>query len=105
MKLSTKIIIALIAGAVVRVLINAFAPSAFAPLDTYLFTPLGQIFLSLIKMLVVPIVFFSITLGVAGLGDPKKLGRMGAQTVSYFLVTTTVAIVIGLISVKALAIC
>lgn len=110
MKLSTKIIITLIAGAVVRVLINAFAPSAFAPsafapLDTYLFTPLGQIFLSLIKMLVVPIVFFSITLGVAGLGDPKKLGRMGAQTVSYFLVTTTVAIVIGLISVKALAIC
>ncbi|MED3880160.1 cation:dicarboxylase symporter family transporter [Priestia megaterium] len=100
MKLSTKIIIALIAGAVVGVLINAFAP-----LDKYLFTPLGQIFLSLIKMLVVPIVFFSITLGVAGLGDPKKLGRMGAQTVSCFLVTTTVAIVIGLISVKALAIC
>ncbi|WP_416433699.1 cation:dicarboxylate symporter family transporter [Priestia megaterium] len=61
MKLSTKIIIALIAGAVVGVLINAFAP-----LDKYLFTPLGQIFLSLIKMLVVPIVFFSITLGVAG---------------------------------------
>ncbi|MCM3182640.1 MULTISPECIES: dicarboxylate/amino acid:cation symporter [Priestia] len=97
MKLSTKIIIALIAGAVVGVLINAFAPSAFAPLDKYLFTPLGQIFLSLIKMLVVPIVFFSITLGVAGLGDPKKLGRIGAKTVSYFLVTTTVAIVIGLL--------
>ncbi|WP_340141770.1 dicarboxylate/amino acid:cation symporter [Priestia sp. D3YE.R1] len=97
MKLSTKIIIALIAGAVVGVLINAFAPSAFVPLDKYLFTPLGQIFLSLIKMLVVPIVFFSITLGVAGLGDPKKLGRIGAKTISYFLVTTTVAIVIGLL--------
>lgn len=107
MKLSTKIIIALIAGAVVGVLINAFAPSAFAPsafapLDKYLFTPLGQIFLSLIKMLVVPIVFFSITLGVAGLGDPKKLGRIGAKTVSYFLVTTTVAIIIGLILAYAI---
>ncbi|MGK3720833.1 dicarboxylate/amino acid:cation symporter [Priestia megaterium] len=97
MKLSTKIIIALIAGAVVGVLINAFAP-----LDKYLFTPLGQIFLSLIKMLVVPIVFFSITLGVAGLGDPKKLGRIGAKTVSYFLVTTTIAIIIGLILAYAI---
>ncbi|MED4288468.1 dicarboxylate/amino acid:cation symporter [Priestia megaterium] len=102
MKLSTKIIIALIAGAVVGVLINAFAPSAFTPLDKYLFTPLGQIFLSLIKMLVVPIVFFSITLGVAGLGDPKKLGRIGAKTVSYFLVTTTIAIIIGLILAYAI---
>src|SRR3954453_1279708 len=97
MKLSTKIIIALIAGTVVGVLINAFAP-----LDKYLFTPLGQIFLSLIKMLVVPIVFFSITLGVAGLGDPKKLGRIGAKTVSYFLVTTTIAIIIGLILAYAI---
>ncbi|MGT4652730.1 dicarboxylate/amino acid:cation symporter, partial [Bacillus cereus] len=65
-------------------------------LDPYLFTPLGQIFLNLIKMLVVPIVFFSITLGVAGLGDPKKLGRIGAKSISYFLLTTTFAIIIAM---------
>ncbi|MBM7703187.1 dicarboxylate/amino acid:cation symporter [Metabacillus iocasae] len=97
MKLSTKIIIALILGAVVGLALNIFAPDTFTVLDKYAFTPLGQIFLSLIKMLVVPIVFFSITLGVAGLGDPKKLGRIGAKTIGYFLSTTTVAIIIGLV--------
>ncbi|RAP17944.1 hypothetical protein C2W59_01516 [Bacillus pumilus] len=47
-------------------------------------------------MLVVPIVFFSITLGVAGLGDPKKLGRIGAKSILYFLLTTTFAIIIAM---------
>lgn len=97
MKLSTKIIIALIIGAVVGVLLNTFSPGTFTTLDKYLFTPLGQIFLNLIKMLVVPIVFFSIVLGVAGLGDPKKLGRIGGKTIGYFLITTTIAITIAII--------
>ncbi|WP_110112246.1 dicarboxylate/amino acid:cation symporter [Bacillus sp. CGMCC 1.16541] len=97
MKLSTKIIIALVIGAVVGLILNIFSPDTFTVFDKFVFTPLGQIFLSLIKMLVVPIVFFSITLGVAGLGDPKKLGRIGAKTIGFFLATTTVAIIIGLI--------
>ncbi|KIL73014.1 dicarboxylate/amino acid:cation symporter [Bacillus badius] len=96
MKLTGKIIIALIAGAIVGLLLNIFAPDAYNVLDPYLFTPLGRIFLNLISMLVVPIVFLSIILGAAGLGDPKKLGRIGLKTVSYFLITTTIAIVIGL---------
>ncbi|KSU68523.1 MULTISPECIES: dicarboxylate/amino acid:cation symporter [Bacillus] len=96
MKLATKIIIALIVGAITGLLLNIFAPNVFKVLDPYLFTPLGQIFLNLIKMLVVPIVFFSITLGVAGLGDPKKLGRIGAKSISYFLLTTTFAIIIAM---------
>ncbi|MEI4789642.1 dicarboxylate/amino acid:cation symporter [Bacillus sp. FJAT-53060] len=96
MKLSTKIIIALIVGAITGLLLNIFAPNVFKVLDPYLFTPLGQIFLNLIKMLVVPIVFFSITLGVAGLGDPKKLGRIGAKSILYFLLTTTFAIIIAM---------
>lgn len=96
MKLATKIIIALFVGAITGLLLNLFAPNVFKVLDPYLFTPLGQIFLNLIKMLVVPIVFFSITLGVAGLGDPKKLGRIGAKTITYFLLTTTFAIIIGI---------
>ncbi|MDA7026538.1 dicarboxylate/amino acid:cation symporter [Bacillus sp. CLL-7-23] len=96
MKLATKIIISLILGAVVGIILNVTSPDLFDKLNTFLFGPLGTIFLNLIKMLVVPIVFFSLTLGVAGLGDPKKLGRIGAKTISYFLVTTAVAITIGL---------
>src|SRR5699024_5211488 len=45
---------------------------------------------------VVPIVFVSIVLGTAGLGEPAKLGKIGIQTVSFFLVTTAVALTIGL---------
>jgi Na+/H+-dicarboxylate symporter len=96
MKLSTKIIIALVAGGITGLLINLFAPGIFPQLDQFVFTPLGKIFLNLINMLVVPIVFFSIALGTAGLGDPKKLGRIGLKTVSYFLVTTTLALIIGI---------
>ncbi|WP_147534649.1 dicarboxylate/amino acid:cation symporter [Bacillus marasmi] len=96
MKLSTKIIIALIAGAVTGLVMNLYGSSLFPLLDSFLFTPLGKLFLNLINMLVVPIVFFSITLGAAGLGDPKKLGRIGLKTISYFLITTAIAITIGI---------
>ncbi|WP_338788522.1 dicarboxylate/amino acid:cation symporter [Metabacillus sp. FJAT-53654] len=96
MKLATKIIIGLILGAIVGLILNLVSPDLFKTLNTFLFTPLGKIFLNLINMLVVPIVFFSITLGVAGLGDPKKLGRIGFKTITFFLVTTAIAIVIGL---------
>lgn len=97
MKLTAKIIIALIAGAAVGLLLNIFAPNIYNVLDPYLFTPLGSIFLNLISMLVVPIVFLSIILGAAGLGDPKKLGRIGLKTITFFLITTSIAITIGLI--------
>ncbi|MEW8986473.1 MAG: dicarboxylate/amino acid:cation symporter [Bacillus sp. (in: firmicutes)] len=96
MKLSTKIIIALITGAITGLVMNLYGSSFFPQLDSFLFTPLGKLFLNLINMLVVPIVFFSITLGAAGLGDPKKLGRIGLKTISYFLITTAVAITIGI---------
>jgi len=96
MKLSVKIVIALLLGALTGILLNVFAPGWFNELDQYLFTPLGKIFLNLINMLVVPIVFFSITLGAAGLGNPKKLGRIGAKTILYFLITTCVAISIAI---------
>lgn len=96
LSLTTKIIAALILGAVVGLVLNLAAPNVFDALNTFLFVPIGQIFLSLISMLVVPLVFFSIVLGSAGLGDPKKLGRIGIKTVGYFLVTTCIAIIIGL---------
>ena len=56
---------------------------------------IGQLFLALIKMIVVPLVFFSLVVGVASLGDVRKLGRIGGRTIGYFLMTTVVALVIG----------
>lgn len=97
MKLAKRILIALALGAIVGVVINAFFPSIFKPLDGYLFTPLGTIFLNLIKMVIVPLVFFSIVTGVANIGDPKKLGRIGIKTITFFLTTTAIAITIGIV--------
>lgn len=96
MKLTVKILIGLVLGAFVGIALHFYAPNAFGPIDTYFFGPLGTVFLNLIKMLVVPIVFFSITLGTASLGDPKKLGRIGGKALVFFLVTTTIAITIAI---------
>ncbi|MTD31914.1 dicarboxylate/amino acid:cation symporter [Planomicrobium sp. YIM 101495] len=94
--LTFKVISALILGAIVGLLLNLFAPGVFDIVNPYVFVPLGQIFLALISMLVVPLVFLSLVLGVAGLGDPAKLGRIGVKTITYFIVTTTIAITIGM---------
>ncbi|RDU34853.1 glutamate/aspartate:proton symporter GltP [Neobacillus piezotolerans] len=60
--------------------------------------PIGTIFIRLIKMIVVPIVISSIIVGVAGVGDIKKLGKLGGKTLLYFEVITTIAILVGLLS-------
>ena len=57
---------------------------------------IGQLFLRLIKMVVVPLVFFSLVVGVASLGDFRKLGRIGGRTIGFFMGTTVAALVIGL---------
>ncbi|VVE60521.1 C4-dicarboxylate transporter [Pandoraea captiosa] len=62
-----------------------------------LLQPAGDIFVKLVKMVVVPVVFTSMVIGVAGVGDGKTLGRIGLKTLIYFEVITTIAIVIGLI--------
>ena len=59
--------------------------------------PVGKVFITLLKILIVPLVFSSLVVGTASLGDPRKLGRIGAKTIGFYLVTTAVAIVIGLI--------
>ncbi|MDF2504434.1 cation:dicarboxylase symporter family transporter [Clostridium sp.] len=63
--------------------------------ETYL-EPIGQIFLNLIKMIVIPIVFSSLVVGVAGVGDIKKLGKLGGKTILYFEIITTIAIIVGI---------
>ncbi len=58
----------------------------------------GQIFMRSLQMLVVPIVFVSLICGTAGLGDPRKLGRIGAKTMGLYLITTALAISLGLLT-------
>jgi DAACS family dicarboxylate/amino acid:cation (Na+ or H+) symporter len=65
--------------------------------------PMGEVFLRLLIMTVVPLVFASLAVGVAKLGDLSKLGRMGGRTFGYFLVTMTAAVVIGLVLVNLVA--
>lgn len=60
--------------------------------------PIGDIFLRLIKMIVIPIVVSSLIVGVAGTGDMKSLGRLGGKTILYFEIITTIAIVVGLLA-------
>src|SRR5699024_3269977 len=58
--------------------------------------PLGELFLRLIKFIIVPLVLSTLIVGVASIGDPKSLGRIGLKTVIYYIATTAVAIAIGL---------
>ncbi len=64
--------------------------------------PLGDGFVKLIKMLISPIVFCTVSVGIAGMGDLKKAGRVGAKAVLWFEAMTTVALVVGLIIVRTL---
>lgn len=59
-------------------------------------SPAGDIFIHLIKMIVVPIVISTLIVGIAGVGDAKQLGRIGAKTIIYFELITTVAIILGI---------
>lgn len=58
--------------------------------------PLGDIFLRLLKMIIVPLIFSSITAGVLGVGDTRNLGRLGAKTIVYYMTTSAIAILTGL---------
>lgn len=62
--------------------------------------PFGTIFINCLKFIAVPLVLFSIITGVAGMGDPTKLGRIGAKTLGLYLVTTVFSISMGLLLVN-----
>src|SRR5215216_1323691 len=57
--------------------------------------PLGDGFVNLVKMLIAPIIFATVVVGLAGMGDLKKIGRVGAKALIYFEVVTTLALAIG----------
>ncbi len=82
-----------------RVLIAMALGTIFALIfkeDALFVAPLGTIFMRLLKMIIVPLILFSITTGVASLGDSKTLGRMGAKTFAFYFVTSILAILVGL---------
>ncbi|HEX6314971.1 MAG TPA: dicarboxylate/amino acid:cation symporter [Gemmatimonadaceae bacterium] len=105
MKLHTKILLGLLIGAVVGISANQVLGADHAAVDwvnKYLAGPIGQIFLRMLFMIVIPLVFASISLGVAGLGDLGKAGRVGAKAVAYFFASTALAATLGLIIVSAI---
>lgn len=65
--------------------------------ETYL-QPIGDIFINMIKMIVVPIIISTLIVGVAGTGGIKQLGKLGGKTLLYFEVVTTLAIIVGLLA-------
>jgi len=97
--MTTKILIWMVAGLILGSLINALASDVVFVQDYLvngLFHVLGAIFISLLKMLVVPLVTFSLICGVCGLGDINKLGRVGLKAFLLFLTTTALAITLAI---------
>ena len=82
------------AGAIMWAIMGAEAADAFA--SAYI-KPFGNIFINLLKFIVVPVVLLSIMDGMISMRDIKKVGSIGLKTVLYFLITTAIACVIGLI--------
>lgn len=89
MSLLTQIFIAFV--------VAVLAGIVFGP-DIKVVQPLGDLFLRLIKFIIVPLILSTLVVGVASTGDIKKLGRMGGKTIVYYLVTTFIAVCIGLIA-------
>jgi len=87
-QLGTWIILATVLGAVAGLLMGQKA---------HLLAPVGDLFMQLIKMVVIPMVFFSLVGGAASLGNSKSAGKIGLATLGYYLLTTVISVIIGLI--------
>lgn len=97
--LHTKILIGLLIGVFGGLIANQIFKANPANLVWFIenFTrPVGQLFLSLLLMIVVPLVFSSLVVGVAGIGDIRKLGRIGLKSFAYTLIISALSVVIGL---------
>lgn len=105
MPLHTKVLLALAVGAALGIAMNVTIGGTHPlveGLNRYVAGPVGQIFLRMLFMIVVPLVFASITLGVAGLGDIRRVGRVGGKALWYFLFSTVLAAATGLFLVQTL---
>src|SRR5262245_37126652 len=82
-----QVVVALVLGVVLGVAFPEFAASL---------RPLGDAFIKFIKVLIAPIVFCVVVMGIAGAGDLKKVGRVGVKAVVYFEIVTTIALALGI---------
>jgi len=96
MKPWLKILIGLFLGIIAGITLMRFK------VDTQLLSRLGEVFISLLKMVVGLIVFCSVVLGICHISDPKKLGRIGLRAILFYIVTTLIAISFGLTMVSTL---
>lgn len=86
-KLTRYILLSLILGIIVGVCFPAFAVKL---------SPLAMMFLNMVKMIIAPLLFATLVIGIAGHGDVKSLGKIGFKTIIYFEIVTVLALVIGL---------
>ncbi len=97
MALHTKILIGLLVGVIGGLIVNQAVGGEKINSFIKNFTePIGNLFLNLLLMIVVPLVFSSLVVGVAGIGDIRKLGRIGLKSFGYCLVISAISVVIGL---------
>ena len=97
--LTTKIFIALIAGAILGIVLCYLVPDSSFKKDVIIegvLYVIGQGFIRLMKMLVVPLVFCSLICGSMAIGDTKTLGKVGVKTIGFYLVTTALAVCVAL---------
>lgn len=103
--LTTRIFIGLLTGLAVGVIFNLFVPSSYVR-DTILvdgvFYIIGNGFIRLMKMLVVPLVFCSLVCGASAIGDTKALGKVGGKTIIFYLCTTALAVTIAILIALAI---
>lgn len=97
--LTSQIFIGLIGGLIVGILFNLVIPSSYVR-DTIfvegIFYVIGQGFIRLMKMLVVPLVFCSLVTGASSIGDTKTLGKVGGKTIVFYLCTTALAVSVAI---------
>ncbi|MEW9668659.1 dicarboxylate/amino acid:cation symporter [Ammoniphilus sp. 3BR4] len=86
--LTTQVILAIILG----IVFGAFFPTMGAELKV-----LADIFIKMVKMIIAPIVFLTIVIGIAGMGDLKKVGKIGGKALLYFEIVSTIALAIGIL--------
>lgn len=95
-KITKQIFIAMISGLILGLILHYANLGAYA---AYI-KPIGDIFIKLLKMMIVPLVLSSIFMAMVNLGTPKELGSMGVKAVAYYFITTAIAAAIGLVCVN-----
>ena len=102
--LHTRILLGGLLGAVAGIVayLTARDSPGLQSFITYVTGPIGRIFLNLLFMLVIPLIFSALVLGVAGMGDPRALGRIGIKSLLYTICVSAVAVLIGITLVNVL---